>query len=187
MQESVENWRRRWKKFQRAMRSRQWRYRHGAAVRRILLSAGLFILIEAILFLAVIIIGYGLLDARTFVSVVTPEVGIAVILYYFLGQSRREHLSQIADTMDVYDKVSHLRLFTFSVWGEPLYYVENTATKQAYRASDFIGKIIDQNILEPVVCRSEREMRRILRKNGTKLNEREPSLAELFNKQAESL
>ena len=183
MQESVKAWRRRWRKLQQ-VRSRKWRYRHIPAIRRIIFSVLVAILIDLSLLGLVVAIGlYRLLNAQTIVSVVLPEVGIAVILYYFLGQGRREHLGEIADTMDIYSKVSHLKVYTFLVWGAPFYYVENTITRQAYRASEFVEKVIDQNILQPIICRSEKEMKRILRSNGTKLNEDKPSLEQLFDKQ----
>src|SRR5271157_575119 len=180
MQESVRAWRRRWK---RRIRSRKWSYRRFPALRNLLVSVAIVLFFDFGLFgLLIVVANYNLLDARTAVSVVLPEVGIAVVLYYLLGQGHRERLSEIADTMEVWAKVSHLKIYGFEEWGKTFYFVENPSTKQAYQASDFVQKVIDEGILKPIVCKDEKEMKRILRKNGTTLNERQPSLDELFNR-----
>ena len=167
------------KRFQRKTPRRQ---RHIKAIQRILIAIGLGFTFDIVLFLILYIGQFGLLDSRTIISVVVPEVAIGILLYYLLGQSHRERLGEIVDMMDIYTKVSHLNIFRFWEWGAPFYYVENTVTKQAFRASDFIEKIIDQDILKPIDCKSMREVKQILRKNRSQFNEREPSLAELFDK-----
>lgn len=108
-------------------------------------------------------------------------MGIGVFLYYFLGESRRGRLDELVNLMDAYAKFLHLKVFTYKWWIFDLYYVENTITRQAYKASAFIEKIADEGIIEPIICKNEKEMKRILRESKTRFNEREPSLSELSN------
>jgi hypothetical protein len=181
MRASIKKWRHRAKTFLRVAQGKR-KDRRITALQRILISIGLGVLVDLVLIFLIIVVGqYGLLDLRTIISVVLPEVGIGVFLYYFLGQGRRERLGEITDIMDIYTKVSHLKVYTFSVWGTSFYYVENTTTNQAYNASDFIMKVVNQGILQPIDCKNEREVKRIFKKKGTKLNKGEPSLADLAN------
>jgi len=149
---------------------------------KFIVSLSLAIFAEFAIFFSLLAAGQlGLLDVRTIVSVVVPEVGIGVFLYYFLGESRRGRLDELVNLMDAYAKFLHLKVFTYKWWIFDLYYVENTITRQAYKASAFIEKIADEGIIEPIICKNEKEMKRILRESKTRFNEREPSLSELSN------
>jgi len=186
MQTSIEAWRRRWKRIQRLGRRKR-KDPHLLAFWKFIISLSLAIFAEFAIFFSLLGAGQlGLLDTRTIVSVVVPEVGIGVFLYYFLGERHRGRLDEIVNLMDACAKLSHLRVFAYKWWVFDLSYVENTITRQAYKASAFVDKLSNEGIIEQIVCKNEKEMRRILRESKTKLNEREPTLAELLNPNAKS-
>lgn len=105
---------------------------------------------------------WGLLDIKTIVSVVFPEIGIGVFLYYFLGEKRRSRVEEVINLMDAAEKLRHLKVFTFSVLPGMLrvkyYFVENTTTKLAYEAPRFIEDMADRGIIPSIECTNKREM-----------------------------
>jgi len=138
----------------------------------------------SVIFLIIILGQSGLLDIRTIVSVAVTEVGIGVFLYHILGESRRSHVDEVLNLMDATEKLSHLRVLTFAVYPRPFrywfYYVENTATKQAYIAPEYIEDMADRGVIAEIECKNEMEMKEILNKNKSTLNERMASLSELL-------
>ncbi len=126
----------------------------------------------------------GLLDARTIISVVVPEVGIGVFLYYFLGEHRRGRVDEVINLMNATKEFAHLNVYVFSVLHSPFdwefYFVENTTTKQCYEAPQYIESMAEQEIIIPKKCKNEAEMTEYLNENGTHLNDRKPSPSELL-------
>lgn len=137
----------------------------------------------AILLLVAYLLSSGLLDVKTLISVVLGEVSITLILYYLLGERRRGKTEEFANILDSVEKTSHLRGYSFSV-AAPLhvwfYYVENLATKQYYRAPNYVVDMIDRGIIEEVECKNEKEMREVLAKNKSNQNEREANPRDLL-------
>jgi hypothetical protein len=123
----------------------------------------------------------GLLDARTIVSVVVPEVAIAVILYYFLGQGRRGQEEEMSNLLEVAEKLSHLKVYTFKLLGAEFYYVENTATKEYYKAPKQIEQMVELGVVATTECKNEEEMLSILEKNNSHGNEQEPTVLQLMD------
>lgn len=181
-QMSIKAWRHRWRKIRRLMRRRR---THLIVLGRFLLYLGFAICVEFLIIAVLILAGlFGLLDVRTIVSVMVPEVGIGVFLYYFLGERRRGHLDEIVNLMDAYLRLTHLRVLTYKWWFFEFSYVENTVTKRAYKTSDFVDKLTGEGILEEIFCKDEKELRRRLQEDEIQLNERQPSLSELLNPNA---
>lgn len=122
----------------------------------------------------------GLLDYTTIVSVAVVEVGIGVFLYYFLGHSRRGSIEEMVNLLDVAEKISHLQVYKFSLLKTDFYYVENTETKEYYKAPNYIERMVDLNIIVPVSCKNEEEMKARLLKNGSHENPQEPTILQLL-------
>ena len=59
-----------------------------------------------IIFLILYLLTSGLLEVQTVVSVVLSEVGIAVILYYLLGEHRRSSQQEIVNLAETVEKFS---------------------------------------------------------------------------------
>lgn len=145
---------------------------------RPLLLAGF---VEIGLFYLIVLAGQsGLLDLRTIVSVTVTEVGIGVFLYYFLGQGRRGREEEMVNLMDAAEKLSHLKVYTFSVLKASFYYVENTVTKEYYKAPRNIEDMADLGVITVIVCKNEQDMKATLAKNNSHKNEQEPSIVQLM-------
>jgi hypothetical protein len=182
MRTPIEAWRRRWEKWMQQLRRRKRKHPHLMALLRFMSFVVLIVFVELLILLSFLIAGLsGLLDLRTIVSVMVPEVAITIVLYYLLGGHRRERLDETVNLMDACARFRHLRIYTYRIMSLHYYYVENTLTKQAYKASSVIESIVDEGIFEVVKCKDQREMKRKLRKNQTKLNDYEPLLTDLLN------
>jgi len=133
------------------------------------------------LFLLLIALGYsGLLDLRTIVSVTVSDMAIAVVLYYLLGQDRRGIEEEMVNLVDAAEKFSYLKVYTFKVLGVIFYYVENTTTNECYKAPRKIEKMADLGVITKTNCKSEDDMKAILQKNNSRINEKEPSIIQLM-------
>jgi hypothetical protein len=110
----------------------------------------------------------GILEIKTVISVFLTDVGIAVLLYYLLGEHRRGNEEEIVTLADAFEKFGHLKGYSFPVFHRPLryyfYYVENTVTNKYFRAPQYVEALIGNGVLEEVECKSEKEMREILDK-----------------------
>lgn len=139
---------------------------------------------SGVLFLIVYLLKAGILELDTVMSVVLTEVGITIILYYLLGQHRREHEEEIVNLAEAVEKFSHLKGYIFPVFPRPFkyyfYYVENTVTNQYYRAPDYVEHMIDRGVIPKQECKNEIEMRGLLTKKECNPNEREAELLELL-------
>jgi hypothetical protein len=124
--------------------------------------------------------GAGLLDVKTIVSVTVTEVGIAIIFYYLLGQSRRSREEEMVNLVDDAEKLSHLKVYTFRDFGAIFYYVENTTTKEYYKAPKNIQNMSDLGVITTIECKSEQEMKDILEKDNSHRNEKEPKITQLM-------
>lgn len=155
--------------------------RHLQAIWRFIRILGIAGIVEfGLLFLIILLGQSGLLDLRTIVSVTVTEVGIAVVLYYILGQGRRGQEEEMVNLVDAAEKLSHLRVYTFSVLRSDFYYVENTTTREYYVATNNIEQMSDLGVIITIPCKNEKEMLAILALNGSHRNEREPSIVELM-------
>jgi uncharacterized membrane protein len=137
-----------------------------------------------ILYLAVVLAFSGFFDVKAVASVVLTELAIGVGLYYVLGERRRSHIAEVVNLVDVVEKFSHLKVYTFSVFPRPFrytfYFVENTETKQYYKAPKYLEELVEEGIIATEKeCKNEAEMKKILEKNGSQANDREPSFIEL--------
>lgn len=136
-----------------------------------------------ILYLIGQLASWGILDVKTAISVVMTEVGIGVFLYYILGERRRSHEEEIVNLMDAVEKFAHLEAYSFSVFPHPFeytfYFIENTTTKQCYKAPKYLEEMIDRGVIKTRKCKSEKEMKSVIVANKSKLNDREPSFIEL--------
>lgn len=121
-----------------------------------------------------------LLDLTTIVSVMVAELGISFVLYYLFGQGHRSNEEEIVNQMDAAEKLSHLKVYTFSVLKIKLYFVENTSTKEYYEAPESIENMVDRGIISPIPCKNEEEMRAILEKNGSHENKQKPTIIQLL-------
>ena len=96
----------------------------------------------AVIGLIILLANLGFLDAKNAISVVLPEVALAVVLYYLLGERRRGRLGEVINLMEAHKKLSHLKVYTCPVFHHPFrfiyYYVENPITRMAYRAPSYI-------------------------------------------------
>jgi len=125
----------------------------------------------------------GHIGCKNAISVVMTEVGIGVFLYYILGERRRSHEEEIVNLMDAVEKFAHLEAYSFSVFPHPFeytfYFIENTTTKQCYKAPKYLEEMIDRGVIKTRKCKSEKEMKSVIVANKSKLNDREPSFIEL--------
>jgi hypothetical protein len=121
----------------------------------------------------------GLLDLTTILSVAVTEVGLSLFLYYFLGQNRRGDEEEMVNLMDAVEKFSHLKVYKFSVLRTDFYYVENTTTKEYFKATERIESMVDLGVITVIACKNEEDMRAKLEKNGSHPNEQEPTMVQL--------
>ena len=148
-------------------------------------SAIIAAVVELAIFFILIGLGQlGLLDLKTIVSVVVPEVGIGVFLYYFLGEHRRSRIDEVLNLMDAVEKFEHLTVFTFSVFPRPFhityYYVENKTTGLVYNAPKYIEDMADRGLITKIKCKNEDEMNKCISdRKSTLTKNHEPSLADL--------
>ena len=126
----------------------------------------------------------GLLDLKTIVSVTVSEVSIATVLYFLLGQGRRGRQEEVASQTELAEKFSHLQVYSFKVMLalHQFYYVENTISKQCYKAPKYIWQMADRGILTLTNCNDEEDMARIVLRehNCHAIHEREPTIIELL-------
>jgi hypothetical protein len=182
MQKAIVAWRRRSKKWVQQLRRRKRKHPRLMAFLKLVYVFILIGIAELLIFISLLFAGLlGLLDMRTIVSVAVTEVGIGILLYYMLGEHRRGRLDEIVNLMDACAKFSHLKVFTYQMMSFHYYYVVNTLTKQAYVAPTFIENIVDDGVFEVVTCKNQKEMKRKFREEKIKLNDYEPSLADLTN------
>jgi hypothetical protein len=90
-------------------------------------------LIPVILAGGLVLLGYwGLLEPQTIVLVVIPEVAIAIIFYYFLGERRRNKMEELLDLSEASEKFSHLDIIMVEVIRSAVSYgyVENKLIKK---------------------------------------------------------
>jgi hypothetical protein len=156
------------------------RSRRLEAVGRTIISIISAVIIVVIIGLIISGLGQsGLLDGKTIVSVFVTEVGIGVFLYVFLGEMRRSNEAEVVNLMEAAEKFSHLRVYSYAVIKYDFYYIENTITKQCYKAPEFVENIVDLGVVTVIKCKNEEEMKKHLEKNKVVLNDREPSFIEL--------
>ena len=124
------------------------------------------------------------MDITTIISVVLPEVGIGILLYYLLGESRRSRVDEVIDLIDACEKFSHLRGHMFSVYPRPFnhifYYIEHKSTKQYYEAPTYIEHMIDRDLTVTIKHSNERQMKLFFEKNTVQRNDRKPLPTELL-------
>lgn len=121
----------------------------------------------------------GLLDWRTIVSVFLTEVAIGVFLYVFLGEMRRSREAEVVNLMEVAEKFSHLRVYVYTAMRNPFYYIENTLTRQCYKAPEIVEDIVDLGAVKVIKCKNEEEMKALLKENNSTINNKEPTFIEL--------
>ena len=126
-------------------------------------------IVEFGLFLLIIwLLHFNLLDVKTIISVVLPEVGIGILLFYLLGQKRRSQIDEAVNLMEAFEKFSHLEVYAFSVFSFPFsvifYYVANTHTNEVYISPKYIDHLADQEVITKIDCKNEKEMKEILTK-----------------------
>jgi hypothetical protein len=156
-------------------------HRYWQAIGKTIGSLVFAVIVVVALFLLIVVLGHaGLLDLTTIVSVGVSEVGVAVFLYYFLGQGRHGSEEEMVNLMDAAGKVSHLKVYKFSVLRVNFYYVENTTTKEYYKAPENIESVIERGIITVIACENEEDMRARLQKNGSNPNEKEPTIVQLM-------
>jgi hypothetical protein len=133
--------------------------------------------------LALVLFGQsGLLDAKTIVSVVVPEVGIAVFLYYILGEHRRSRVEEVINLLEACKKFEHLGVYRFTVF--PIFsviyfFVVNKTTKTVYIAPSYIEDMTERGVISKIKVKNYDEMKADIQKKGFVLQEREASIAEL--------
>ena len=167
------------------MKSRYKRYL--IALKETARSFIMIIIVEIGLILLIgLLLQSNLLDIKTIISVVIPEVGISLFIFYLLGQKRRNQLDEAINLMDAFDKFSHLTIYAFTVFHFPFsvifYYITNTHTMEAYIAPKYIDNLADQDVITKIFCKNEKEMKETLTKKKITLNERKPTLDELKRK-----
>ena len=92
-------------------------------------------------------LGYwGLLEPQTIVSVVIPELAIAVFLYYFLGERRRGNVDELLNLTEASEKFSHLNIHMVKAirCAVSYSYVENKLTKKVYRVPSYLTGAIER-------------------------------------------
>ncbi len=115
--------------------------RHVEVVWRIIRIIAFIVVLEAVFVVSIILLGLsGLLDLRTIVSITVTEVGMAVLFYYLFGQGRRSDEEEMANLVDIAEKLSQLRVYTFSFFGAIFYYVENTTLTSIIRLQNASSK-----------------------------------------------
>jgi len=156
-------------------------HRYWQAIRQTVGSILFAVIVVGAFFLLILLLGQsGLLDLTTIVSVAVTEVGIGFVLYHFLGQGRRGREEEMINLMDTVEKLAHLKVYTFSVLKTLFYYVENTTTKEYFKAPDLIESMVDLGVITVIACENEKDMRAKLQENGSHPNEQEPTMIELM-------
>jgi hypothetical protein len=85
----------------------------------------------------------------------------------------------MVNLMDAVEKFSHLKVYKFSVLRTDFYYVENTTTKEYFKATERIESMVDLGVITVIACKNEEDMRAKLEKNGSHPNEQEPTMVQL--------
>lgn len=99
----------------------------------------------------------------------------------FLGQPHHGPEKGMLNLLKVAEKLSHLKVYTFKLLGAKFYYIENTATKEYYKAPKQIEQIIELGVVATVECKNEEEMRSILKENNSHGNEQESTILQLMD------
>jgi hypothetical protein len=124
---------------------------------------------------------WGLLEPRTIISTVVPELAIALFLY-FIFDHRRNKVEELLSLMDVSEKFSHLNIYMVKVIHSAISYgyVENTLTKKVFRLPDFLGGAIESGVI-PIVAEFANmdEFVELVKQKGLTLIDRKPSFSEL--------
>ena len=123
----------------------------------------------------------GLLDITTIISVVVPEIGIGIFLFYLLGESRRSRVDEVINLIEASEKFSHLKVHTFSIFPRPFsytfYFLENKSVNQYFEAPDYIVDMVKRRLIVVKAYKNEAEMRKSL--GSVFQNDRKPCPTEL--------
>ena len=132
--------------------------RHVQVIRRTLFIVFVAIIAALVPVIFIIVLGYaGFLDLTTIVSVGVTELGISFLLYYVLGHGHPSREEKVVNQIDAAQKLSHLNVYTFSVLNTKQYYVENTTTKEYYKAPDFIADMTEGGVMTEILVRMKKK------------------------------
>jgi hypothetical protein len=161
--------------------------RHIEAVEKNYRAFLLFLAELSVVLLMIVLATSKILELTTVVSVLVPDLAIAIFLYYLLGQGRRGQEEEMSYLFDIAEKLAHLVVYKFTLLGADFYYVENTTTKEYYKAPKGIEQMADLGVLAVVECKNEEELRAKLEKNNSHGNEQEPAIIQLMKKKTQTL
>jgi len=118
------------------------------------------------------------------VSVVVPELAIAVLLYFLLGGRRRGRLDELLSRVEASQKFGHLKVYKTNSYGklEYYYYIENTNTKKVYRSPDFFQEAINNNLISIIdeTFDNETKLEAFFKEKQLSLIDRDATITELL-------
>ncbi len=118
------------------------------------------------------------------ISVVVPELAIAALLYFLLGNRRRDRLDDLLSRVEASQKFGHLKVYKTNSYGklEYYYYVENTHTKKVYRSPDFLQEAIDINLISVIgeTFDNETKLEAFFKEKHLSLIDRDATITELL-------
>ncbi len=146
--------------------------------------------VEIVIILALYALGsWGLLDSKTIVSVmvsaVIPNIAVTSLMYYFLGEHRRNRINELLDLMEATQKLAHLTVIVCPPPTEHLVtpvsiWVENKKTQKVYRASkQIVGAAMNSGVIQVIGIDNEVKMKEIMKSKGFTIIERKLTLLEL--------
>lgn len=129
----------------------------------------------------------GWIDPTTVVSVVVPELAIAALLYFLLGNRRRGRLDELLSRVEASQKFGHLKVYKTNSYGklEYYYYVENINTKKVYRSPDFLQEAVDSNLISVIgeTFDNETKLEAFFKEKQLSLIDRDATITELLANQ----
>jgi len=176
---STRSLRKRLSRYYRKMRRIKITRRHGEALAKNYLGVLLFLGELSVVLLMLFLLTSNILDLKTVLSVLVPDLFIAIFLYYLLGQGRRGQEEEISNLFDVAEKCAHLVVYKFRLLEADFYFVENTTTQEYYKAPKHIAQMADLGAIRLVECqKGEKEMRAKLQNSHG--NEAEATIIQLM-------